>query len=576
MATVVRLIGAAAPTRRRAADVVVIGGGAAGMVAALVAAQAGRQVDLVTKTSLGEGSSRWAQGGIAAAVGPSDTPAAHAADTVVAGAGLCDIAVVDDLTASAGAVVERLETWGARFDAVAGQLTLGREGGHGKARIVHAGGDATGAEVVRALRDQLADGPVGVEERCVALDLVTGPTGAVAGVVVAYLDPVGAVREVVEIAADAVVLATGGLGQAYATTSNPAEATGDGLALAARAGATLRHLEFVQFHPTVLFEPGATGQRPLLTEALRGAGAVVRDAAGRSVLAGVHPLADLAPRDVVAGAMARRLAETGDATLFLDCRSVEDLAARFPTVVGACRAAGFDPVREPVPVRPAAHYACGGVAADLDGRTSIAGLLAIGEVAATGAHGANRLASNSLLEAVVAGARAGALLGAGRDGAGRDGAGRGRGGAGSEGGAEEAGEIVQAGEIVDPGSRPGTARATEDGAGVLRSAAGLEGLLADLAAVPRRSGDVSDLATIEATNLHTVSTLVASAACARRESRGCHQRVDAPVGDTERAVVEVRVGTGGAVVAVVTPVPGGHDGGSAGGAARTASVGAGR
>ncbi len=545
------------------------------MVAARGAAAAGRHVELLAKTALGEGSSRWAQGGIAAAVDPSDSPADHAADTVVAGAGLCDAAVVAALTAAARTTIERLQSWGARFDTVGGHLVLGREGGHGRARIVHAGGDATGAEVVRALRAQVASGPVVVEERSVALELLTGPTGAVTGVVVARLDPAGAVREVVEVMADAVVLATGGLGQAFATTSNPVEATGDGLALAARAGATLRHLEFVQFHPTVLFEPGATGQRPLLTEALRGAGAVVLDGRGRRVLAGVHPLADLAPRDVVAGAMARRLAESGDAALFLDCRGVEDLVARFPTVAGACRAAGFDPVREPVPVRPAAHYSCGGIAADLDGRTGIDGLLAIGEVAATGAHGANRLASNSLLEAVVAGARAGALLAAGTattgnaatgaaaTGAGAGAVGGGRPGAASGGAAHagagddehvRAGEVCRPGEIVEAASRAGTARATERGAGVLRSAAGLAELLGDLAAVPRRVGAPPDLATIEATNLHLVATLLAHAALARDESRGCHQRVDAPATRSELSDVQVRVEPGGAVVADVTPV----------------------
>ena len=550
MPTVVARIGVARPTGRRVADVVVVGSGAAGMVAALTAAEAGRRVELLTKTSLGEGSSRWAQGGIAAAVDPADSPADHAQDTIVAGAGFCDEAVVDALTAAAGATVERLASWGVRFDATGGRFTLGREGGHRRARIVHAGGDATGAELVRALLERVSAGPVAVEERCVALDLVTGPTGAVSGLLVARLDLAGVVREVVEISAGDVVLATGGIGQAFATTSNPAEATGDGLALAARAGAMLRNLELVQFHPTVLFQSGATGQRPLLTEALRGAGAVIRDSAGESVLAGVHPLADLAPRDVVAGAMARRLVEHGEEALFLDCRSVGDLAARFPTVVGVCRAAGLEPTRELLPIRPAAHYACGGVEADLDGRTSIAGLLAVGEVAATGAHGANRLASNSLLEAVVAGARAGALLGAGAHAS--PGASTTR-DSGAVGCSTFTGGT---GEVVDPSSRVPTAAATELGAGVLRSGAGLRSLLDDLASVTRHTGIASDLATIEATNLHTVSTLVASAALERSESRGCHQRVDTTATTAVPiAVVRVHVAGEGAVVTERSVVP---------------------
>ncbi len=546
--TVVARIGHAPCTRRRSADVVVVGSGAAGMVAALVAADAGRRVELVTKTALGEGSSRWAQGGIAAAIDPADSPAAHAEDTMVAGAGLCDPGVVEALTGVAGATIARLSAWGVRFDTVNGHLALGREGGHRRARIVHAGGDATGAEVVRALREQVRNAPIAVEERCVALELCLGPRGAASGLVVAGLDAAGALREVTEIATETIVLATGGLGQAFSTTSNPVEATGDGLALAARAGAYLRHLELVQFHPTVLYQPGATGQRPLLTEALRGAGAVIRDARGASVLAGVHPLGDLAPRDVVAGAMARHLLEHGEDALFLDCLGIDDLERRFPTVVAACRAAGYEPTREWLPIRPAAHYSCGGIEADLDGRTSVPGLLAIGEVAATGAHGANRLASNSLLEAVVAGARAGALLGRDAQGPRDEPRATGPSGASAKG----------ADEVVDAASRQAIAAATERGAGVLRSTEGLLTLIGELGAVERRSAPARDLDTVEATNLHTVSTLLASAALARGASRGCHQRVDGPARPgLDVAAVRVRVGPDGAVQVEALPGPAG-------------------
>ena len=320
------------------------------------------------------------------------------------------------------------------------------------------------------------------------------------------------------VTAAAVVLATGGFGQAYATTTNPAGLTGDGLALAARAGAELRDVEFVQFHPTVLWQDGARGQCPLITEALRGAGAVLVDAAGRPVMAGRHPLGDLAPRDVVAAAMQQRMAQCqqrGDGPddhLWLDATTLGRavLDRDFPTVVRLCRARGIDPAAEPIPVAPGAHYACGGIRAGLDGRTSVPGLYAVGEAASTGVHGANRLASNSLTEALITGRRTGELLG--RDL--------------PEPPARL--RLPPAGPGANPAARPVLAAAMSRHAGVARDHEGLEGLRQTLAQARPATGRL-DLATAEATSLHVVSVLVTTAALARTESRGCHRWRDAPL-----------------------------------------------
>jgi L-aspartate oxidase len=311
------------------------------------------------------------------------------------------------------------------------------------------------------------------------------------------------------VRARAPVLATGGFGQAFATTTNPAGVTGDGLALAARAGAVLRDLEFVQFHPTALWSPGASGQCPLITEALRGAGAALVDHAGRQVTAG-HRLGDLAPRDVVSAAMQTAMAEAGAAHLWLDATSVPQLASSFPTVTAACRARGIDPVTDLIPVAPGAHYACGGVRASMSGETSLPGVFAVGEVACTGVHGANRLGSNSLTEAMIMGRRVGELLGRSLPPAVAPTAAR---------------FPAVAGPGVTASARPGLAAAMSRHAGVLRDRRGLEELLRLLGRAPASAG-VLDLATVEATNLHAVSALVASAALARTRSRGCHRRGD--------------------------------------------------
>jgi L-aspartate oxidase len=508
------------------ADVVIVGAGVAGLSAALEASAGGRRVLLLGKAGLDAGSSPLAQGGLAAVLDPADSPELHRQDTLAAGAGLCDDEAVAVLVAAAPSEIGWLTSLGARFDAG----PLGLEGGHSRPRIVHAGGDASGAEVHRALRDAVLACPrVQTCGAVVALDALLDERGRVSGLLAGALASPNGGLAVGVISAAAVVLATGGYGQAYATTTNPAGATGDGLALAARAGAGLAGLEFMQFHPTVLWQPGGAGQQPLITEALRGAGAVLTDGAGRAVMAGRHPRGDLAPRDVVAAEMHRVMAAADPPAghLWLDATGLgrAELEAHFPTVTAACRAAGIEPSREPIPVAPGAHYACGGVTADMTGRTSVAGLYAVGEVAATGVHGANRLASNSLTEAIATGRRLGRLLGTGRGPA-----------AAREPGcpaAPEASGPMTGGQLAGgplagaaAGSRAGLAAAMSRYAGVLRDRDGLEHLLTLLDAVPPAAA--LDLATVEATNLHSVSALVAIAALARAESRGCHRRSDAP------------------------------------------------
>ena len=393
-------------------DVLVVGSGVAGLSAAL-AVPAGRTVLLATKDRLGHSATRYAQGGIAAVLDlVDDSVAEHVADTLAAGAGLCDPVAVRMLAAEGGQAIADLRARGVRFDreGPAGELARTREGGHSRSRVVHAGGDATGAELERALTEAVRATPaVRSLEHAFLVDLLT-IDGRVAG---ALLWSGGRPRVV---RSQAVVLASGGAGQLYADTTNPPLSTGDGVAAALRAGAVLADLEFVQFHPTALHVETGDGDgdqpRPLISEAMRGEGAVLRDGDGTPLMAGVHPLGDLAPRDVVTRAMAARMAATGARHLWLDATSIpaEHLERRFPTILARCRAAGIEPSRQPIPVSPAAHYLMGGVLTDLDGRTSLPGLFAVGEAACTGVHGANRLASNSLLEGVVFAARIGRAL----------------------------------------------------------------------------------------------------------------------------------------------------------------------
>ncbi|TFV78152.1 L-aspartate oxidase [Blastococcus sp. CT_GayMR19] len=500
--------------RRRTTDVVVVGSGAAGLMTAVALADAGRAVTLVTKGALGDGSTAWAQGGLAAVLGPDDDADLHVEDTLVAGAGLCDEDAVRTLVAEAPAAIAELRALGARLDlATDGRPALTREGGHSRDRIVHAGGDASGAEVTRTLTGALRARGIDVLEHTAALDALRSADGRVVGLRVARIDD-GALVDHTELRARAVVLATGGYGQVYAAASAPAGTTGDGLALALRAGAEVSDVEMVQFHPTVLWTgPGAEGQQTLVSEAVRGEGAVLVDGSGRRIMVGAHPLADLAPRDVVSATIATHLAATGEQHVWLDATALgaEFLARRFPGILRACREAGFDLTREPVPVAPAAHYTCGGVLADLDGRTSVTGLYAVGEVACTGVHGANRLASNSIPEGLVAARRCAELL---------------------------ADELPTGGEhvdgrastgAIDATARPAVTAAMTRFAGVLRDGEGLRRLTGVLAGVPRLARRRPlDVAALEATALHTVATLVSTGALARTESRGAHRRSDAP------------------------------------------------
>jgi L-aspartate oxidase len=498
-------------TWEASADLVVVGSGVAGLTAALDAAGLGLRVVVVTKDAADAGSTRWAQGGVAVVLGdvPGDSVQAHVSDTLAAGAGLSDAGAVAEIIADGPAAVARLRARGAVFDPGGdGRLARTREGGHSAFRVVHAGGDATGAEVERALVAAAADRRLPLLTGHVAVDALRDERGTVAGL--AVLDDLG--RPGV-LRAPALLLATGGYGQLFASTTNPETATGDGIALALRAGATAADLEFVQFHPTVLYTGPAVGRRPLVTEAVRGEGAVLLDRAGRRFMTGVHPLADLAPRDVVAAAITRTLALTGAECVYLDGTGIHGFARRFPTVAAACRAAGVDPQHEPIPVTPAAHYACGGIVTDLHGRTGVPGLYAAGEVARTGLHGANRLASNSLLEGLVVGARAAAAVAADLRTP-----------------REPAEPVVPAPTPVPLAPRAVVQRAMTAAAGIGRDAAGLA---AASDAVEAATGpDVpADRAGVEDVALTLLAQAVLAAAGTRTESRGCHVRTDFPERD---------------------------------------------
>jgi L-aspartate oxidase len=400
----------------RNSHLIVVGSGIAGLFSSLLAAEAGLRVTLVTKGALAQSNTRFAQGGICAVLGPDDaapgdTVEAHVADTLAAGAGQCNPEAVRILCGEACGDITALERFGVAFDrdAATGRRLLGLEGAHSAARILHAGGDATGAAIahglIRAVRAAADLGTVRLMEHAFVKDLVVD-AGRVTGV--SLLTPSGAH---LTMSADAVLLATGGAGQLFDFTTNPAVATADGLAAAWRAGAAVTDLEYFQFHPTAL----AAGENFLVSEAVRGAGAVLRDSSGTAFMGRYHHDADLAPRDVVSRSIAAHLARTGSTageTVFLDATGVEAahgagyLARRFPTIDARTRELGFDWTREWLPVTPAAHYWMGGVATNLRGQTSLPGLYAAGEVACTGVHGANRLASNSLLEGLVFGRRA--------------------------------------------------------------------------------------------------------------------------------------------------------------------------
>lgn len=384
-------------------DVVVLGGGVAGCSAALAAADEGAAVAVVSKCELLESNTRYAQGGVAAVMAAPDSVEAHLADTCAVGCGLSEPDVVRTVVEGGARAIERLRSWGAQLDQDPdGRLALGREGGHSHPRVLHAGGDATGRELQRAVVARLHSHPrIACFEHSFAIDLLRDDEGRVCGLLA-----VNQSGQRVGFTAGQVVLATGGAGQLYRETTNPVIATGDGVALAYRAGATVRDLEFFQFHPTCLYIAGAA--RVLISEIVRGAGGRLRDRNGVRFMPDYHPDAELAPRDVVSRAVFDRMVRTGDTSVYLDLSGVEgDPHRRFPSIARTCELFGIDIAKDPIPVRPGLHYMIGGVRVDIDGRTDVPGLWAVGECASTGLHGANRMGSNSLLEGLVLGQRLG-------------------------------------------------------------------------------------------------------------------------------------------------------------------------
>ncbi|MEN2737198.1 L-aspartate oxidase [Microbacterium sp. X-17] len=491
------------------ARVVVVGSGIAGLVAALRAAER-HDVTIVTKGGVEDGSTRYAQGGIAAAVFSDDSVADHVADTLRAGAGLNVVEAVEALCGDGPARVRELIALGVAFDRDGKGLARGLEAAHSSARVLHAGGDATGAEIERALDAAVRAAGIRVVTGAFLRDVLV-TDGAASGVALRLADGTD-----VELDADAAILATGGWGQLYAHTTNPEIATGDGVAAAYRAGALLADLEFTQFHPTALRLPAADGgsRTFLVSEAVRGEGAVLRNARGERFMLDVHPDAELAPRDVVARGIAVEMAAQDGLPVVLDATALgaDFLARRFPTIDAACRAAGIDWSREPVPVTPAAHYAMGGVATDVHGRTSLPGLFAVGEVACTGAHGANRLASNSLLEGLVFAHRAAEAIG--------------------EAWPEPPAWVAEPSRAASAATEPTEGDEPFDrarlqsllwtGAGLHRDRAGLERAARALAAL-------REPAPGEDANLLQLGRLVVASALSREESRGAHFRSDFPL-----------------------------------------------
>jgi L-aspartate oxidase len=494
-----------------AVDVLVLGSGVAGLSVAVHAARRGLSVAVLTKADLAASATQYAQGGVAAALGADDldSPDLHATDTLTAGADLCDVDAVNVLVNEGPGCVRELMALGAEFDRDDGaELALTREGGHSVPRIVHAGGDATGAEIERALVTAVHATASGVHERWFVVDLLVENGRAVGA---RALAPDG---RLLDLRARHTVVATGGAGQCFAVTTNPSVSTGDGIAMALRAGVAVADVEFMQFHPTALHHPSMP--RPLLSEALRGEGAILRDEHGVAFMVGEHPLADLAPRDVVARAITRRLNDRGLDHLWLDGTAIEGFTGRFPTVWAACRAAGLDPTRDWLPVAPAAHYLSGGICTDLDGATTLPGLWACGEAACSGVHGANRLASNSLLDGLVFGTRIVRALVAGKDAPDESGVLRGI-------DAPRATGVDPARSAAPPDgstTRDDVQRLMTHDAGVLRDRTSLEHARLQLATM--------DGADREVANLVTVSDALVDAALAREESRGTHTRVDFP------------------------------------------------
>ena len=500
----------------RRADVLVIGSGMAGLTAALGAAANGRSVHLVTKGRISETNTWYAQGGIAGAVGEADSVELHLADTLVVGQGLCEEDVVRAVVGEAGEALRDLVRLGVEFDRVeSGAVDLHREGGHSLPRVLHTG-DATGAEIQNKLSGAVKRAErVEVFEERFLVDLLTAGERCVGALV---YDP--AKHELEAFWADAVVLATGGAGQMYRVTTNPTVATGDGVAAAWRAGAEVCDLEFVQFHPTAF--GSASSPKFLITEALRGEGAYLLDCDEKRFMLGVHELAELAPRDVVTREIEKVIARCGRPNVWLDARHLgaEHLRRHFPTVWETCLEAGIDISKDLIPVAPAAHYMIGGVRIDLDGHTSVPGLYASGECSCSGLHGANRLASNSLLEGLVFSRRIVRAL-------------------------DTEAQPMPPARVVSPPSDDSVMYTLPVALGnlqaVMSSFVGVnrsEGSLSEAAAMLAEMAAVLDVslarpAELELQNLVTLAILLTHAAWYRTESRGCHSRTDYPARDDE-------------------------------------------
>lgn len=504
-------------------DTLVIGAGVAGLRAAIAAAAHG-EVIVLAKGELAESNTAWAQGGIAGEL--PDEPRAdfesHIADTLACGAGLCDEPVVRRIVEGGAARLRELLDWGIRFDRdAAGRLAVGREGGHSASRIYHAMGDATGRELQRCLVERVRKtAGVRVFERCFALDLITPsaePGSPVMGAITHH--PRYGLQM---IWAEATILATGGGGQVYRETTNPRVATADGTAMAYRAGATVADMAFMQFHPTTLYLPGAP--RSLMTEAIRGEGAYLLDAAGHRFMAEYHPLGELAPRDIVSRAIVRQIAKQGGRHVWLDCRHLPRFAERFPGVTAELKRFDLDPAKAPIPVHPAAHYMIGGVRTDEAGRTNVPGLYAVGEVSCSGLHGANRLASNSLLEGLVMGEIAGRIAGEER-------ASRPVGG-GRRGPVPVVSDIRPSdqGELDLADVRSSLRSAMWRNVGIERAGGKLRDVIDMLDFWARYTLDkiFDDPAGWETQNMLLVAALMARSAAWREESRGCHARVEHP------------------------------------------------